>query len=108
MNSSRRPIRKFKTGLSFGVAVSVWKNDKGHSVTITKSYKDKQTGEWKESSGYFREDLAAIALLMPQAIAFIDEQEEHAYQESKGQGNGGAQALPQPSGGRSFDDDIPF
>jgi hypothetical protein len=114
-NESRKPVKQFKSGVAWGVAVSVWRNERGHSVTIRKTYKNKETGEWVESKGYFREDLAAIAMLMPRVIAWIDEEEtrQRANQSGDGGGYGGGyQQTSAPSSLPSMadfnDDEIPF
>ena len=90
------PIKKFKTGISYGVDVAVWEHSGNYTVSIQKRYKDKRTGEYKVSTSYFPQDLAAIQQLLPQAIAFIDAEKNKEQGERK------------PQQQELTDDDIPF
>jgi hypothetical protein len=62
--TSARPIKIFKQG---GVEVSLWRNsgEKGdmYNTTIRNSYKDENSGEWKETSSFSPTDLAVVAQL---------------------------------------------
>ena len=72
--TSARPIKIFKQG---GVEVSVWRNsgEKGdmYNTTIRNSYKDENSGEWKETSSFSPTDLAVVAQLTGQAFQAITE-----------------------------------
>lgn len=63
------------------IKVTVWANKKDgkllYSTSITKSYKDKETGDWKESSSYSRDDLPKIQELTRQAYVFICTPKSH-------------------------------
>jgi phage tail tube protein FII len=72
--SSARPVKTFKQG---GVEVSVWRNpgEKGdmYNTTIRNSYKDIDSGEWKETSSFSPTDLAVVSQLSSQAFQAITE-----------------------------------
>jgi hypothetical protein len=72
--SSARPVKTFKQG---GVEVSVWRNpgEKGdmYNTTIRNSYKDNDSGEWKETSSFSPTDLAVLSQLSGQAFQAITE-----------------------------------
>jgi hypothetical protein len=67
-----RPVATFKQG---GVEVSVWKNqtEKGDmfNTTISNSYKDDASGQWKETKSFSPTDLAVVAQLSSQAFQEI-------------------------------------
>ncbi len=71
--SERRPTKVFKSGLSIGLQIAAWENDKGVSYTIQKRFKDKDSGEYKETKSLYAADLAALALLAPAAIQYADD-----------------------------------
>jgi hypothetical protein len=70
--STARPVKTFKQG---GVEVSVWRNhgEKGdmYNTTIRNSYKDNDSGEWKETSSFSPTDLAVLSQLSGQAFQAI-------------------------------------
>ncbi len=99
--SERKPLKTFKTGLSTGVQIAAWENQKGVSFTISKRYKDKDSGEWIEAKSFYPSDLAALAHLAPAAIEFADLMWEQEKQNSAG--------LAPKETAKSFDvDDVPF
>ena len=68
--SNAKPVAKFRIGL---VTASVWKNnDKFHTVTLVRSYKDGD--EWKETNGLSQDDCLNAAKVLERAEAFIEEQ----------------------------------
>ena len=73
-SSSARPVKTFKQG---SVEVSVWRNpgEKGdkYNATIRNSYKDNESGEWKETSSFSPTDLAVLSELSGQAFQAIGE-----------------------------------
>ena len=72
----QQPIKEFKAG---SVKAAIWKNEHEeggrtvvrHSVRISRSYRDRQTGDWKETEYYFANDLPRLALVAQQAFEFI-------------------------------------
>jgi hypothetical protein len=66
------PVKKFRIG---GVTATIWKNEaEGRSfynTTINRSYKDKDTDEWQETSSYSHDDLLNVAKVAERAEAFI-------------------------------------
>lgn len=99
--AEKKPLKTWKTGLSTGLQVAAWENQSGVSFTISKRYKDKDTGEWKESKSFYPSDLAALAHLAPAAIQFADLMWEQEKQNSAG--------IAPKDTVKSFDvDDVPF
>jgi len=77
MTNTKPPIKDFRTR---GLSVAVWENDgftrdrqpiKYHTVTLRKSYKDQETGEWKDSNTFFPDDLPRLRLLIEKAYELI-------------------------------------
>ncbi len=71
-SAGNRPVAKFKHG---AIELSVWANhtDTGtmYNTTISNSYKDEQSGEWKTATSYSPTDLLVIAGLSREAFAEI-------------------------------------
>jgi hypothetical protein len=72
--SSARPVKSFRQG---GVKVDVWRNsgEKGdmYNTTISNSYKDDASGEWKDTKSFSPTDLAVLSQLSSQAFQAITE-----------------------------------
>lgn len=74
MSKAPPPVKKFKLRR---VEVAVWaKEDKDdgyvrYKLTVQKSYKDKDTGEYVNSTFLFPEEAAVAAALIPQALGWI-------------------------------------
>ena len=74
---NQRPIKEFSAGN--GVKATIWANNREesgrkvvrHSVRISKSYRDRQTGDWKDTDYYFANDLPRLTLVAQQAFEFI-------------------------------------
>lgn len=63
---SNKPTAKFRSG---GIEVVRWPSSNGGSTfTIQKRYKDKGSGEWKESKSLWASDLPVLAALCLQAF----------------------------------------
>jgi hypothetical protein len=73
----RPPVRKW--GPFHGVSVSCWLNevetDKGvryfRTITISRRYKDKKTGEWKDAASLRSSDLPSVILALEAAHAYM-------------------------------------
>lgn len=63
-----RRAATFKQG---GVDVSVWRNGDMYNATIRNSYKDQESGEWKDTSSFSPADLAVASQLTSQAFQEI-------------------------------------
>lgn len=67
-----RPVAKFKHG---GIELSVWPNqtESGtmYNTTISNSYKDEKSGEWKATASFSPTDLLVVAELSREAFAEI-------------------------------------
>ena len=72
--SGNRPVAKFKHG---GIEVTVWPNqgENGtiYNSTISNSYKDDKSGEWKTTTSFSPTDLLVVGELSRQASAKITE-----------------------------------
>ena len=62
-----------KTWREKGIDIAAWESKSGFSFTFRKTYKDKTTGEYKESRYYYMEDLDRLALLLTQALSWAGE-----------------------------------
>lgn len=78
--SMNKPVQDFKNK---GVSVAVWaaKNG-GYSFSLQKRYKDKQSGEWKESRYYYKDEIEGLIELLKQAMAYAGDRSEHESQGS--------------------------
>jgi hypothetical protein len=72
--SSARPVKSFRQG---GVKVDVWRNPGTngdmYNTTISNSYKDDASGEWKDTKSFSPTDLAVVSQLSSQAFQAITE-----------------------------------
>ncbi len=73
-SGSARPVKSFRQG---GVKVDIWRNagQNGdmYNTTISNSYKDDATGEWKDTKSFSPTDLAILSQLSSQAFQAIGE-----------------------------------
>ena len=72
-----KPLIEFKSQIS-GVKLTGWQGERGISWNLSKRYKDKETGEWKESKYLNDWDLSAIASLAAQAAEYNAERRKAA------------------------------
>lgn len=94
------PVKTFKHADSKSIQIAVWQNDHGMSCTIKKSYKDKNSGEWKDSKYWFQEDIKALGELCHEAIVWFEGEADDQKP---------VQVSPKAAGAATFDDDdIPF
>jgi hypothetical protein len=67
-----RPVLKYRHG---GLELAVWPNqtENGlmYNTTVSNSYKDEKTGEWKAASSYSPTDLLVLAQFAQTAFADI-------------------------------------
>lgn len=103
---SRQPLTEFKSAIS-GVKLTAWEGERGISWNLSKRYKDKETGEWKESKYLTDWDLDAISSLVAQAKEFNAERRRASRETATGTGT-----PPPPTYEvkkyNLADDDIPF
>lgn len=64
------PMMKFRSG---GVSATVWENQRQDgssyvSVKLSRSYRDKQTQDWKETSSFSVNELPVVAILARKAF----------------------------------------
>lgn len=103
--SMNKPLQDFKHK---GLSVAVWEaRNGGYSFSVQKRYKDKQTGEWKESKYYYKEEVDALIDLLKQAASFASNRAEHQHEGiPSGQGKPGAPVQYELT--QADLDDIPF
>ena len=70
--SNNRPIHTFRHR---SLKATIWRNqtDKGalYNVIVTRSYRDKDSGQWHDTHSLGYDDLMNVAALMHEAHAFI-------------------------------------
>ena len=70
----KRPVAEFRHG---GIKLAVWpnqgENGTNYNTTISNSYKDEASGEWKQTSSFSATDLLVVGELGRQAFAKITE-----------------------------------
>jgi len=71
--ASKKPVHEIRYG---SIKAVIWKNDTAngamHNVTVARIYKDGE--EWKESSGFGRDDLLVLAKALDEAHTWIHAQ----------------------------------
>ena len=70
--TQQRPVHEVRYGR---IKAAVWANttDKGvrHNVTVCRIYKDEQTGSWRDSQSFGRDDLPLVAKVADEAHTWI-------------------------------------
>jgi hypothetical protein len=62
------PVKRFRVG---SITAAVWKNDGNFSVTLQKSYKEKDSEEWKNTNTLFHGDVVCAMKALERAERFI-------------------------------------
>lgn len=71
----QQPAAKFRVG---SVTATIWLNqEKYFSVVLSKSYKDKESDEWKDTDQLGHGDLLNAARALQRAEDWIAEEEQH-------------------------------
>jgi hypothetical protein len=65
------PVVKYRL---VAVTAHVWANDRHYKVTITKSYREKETDEWKETDSLGAGDLMNAARVLQRCEDYISDQ----------------------------------
>lgn len=69
-----KPVKEFRYS---GVRAAIWLNQTPagvmYNVTVNRSYKEKDTGEWKDSGSFRDSDLPALAKAASDAHSWIFE-----------------------------------
>ncbi len=93
------PVMKFRSG---AVSATVWENARKDgtlfpSVKLSRSYRDKQTQDWKETSSFSVNDLPVVAILARKAFEALAL--DHAMETNTGNGvDGQASETPETEG----------
>ena len=72
----QQPVKEFRVG---GFSAAIWRNETNkdgrtivqHSVRARKRFRDRATGEWRESDYLFAEDIPRLQLVLAKAYEFI-------------------------------------
>lgn len=105
---SNKPVVEFKSSIAGGLKLTGWGGERGISWQLSKSYKHKESGEWRESKSLTDWDLDALVSLVAQA------KEHKAKQRLAEKYGDSAAAAEAPAPAKSLenynaaDDDIPF
>lgn len=76
--SMNKPVQDFKNK---GLSVAVWPGrNGGYTYSVQKRYKDKQSGEWKETKSLFKEEAEALIELLQQALAYGGSRDTHEHE----------------------------
>ncbi len=69
--AKKEPVERFTawTGTS-RVEVAVWENEKGHSVSFNRSWKDKED-KWQTSHSLFPQDILPLMELLRESWQFV-------------------------------------
>ncbi len=94
-----KPAKTWRAG---GIDFAAWQNDKGYSFTTRKTYKDKSTGEYKESRYLYPSDLSAMKDLLAEIFVWLEanDPDRAAHKE--------AQLDSMRETRQMVDDDVPF
>lgn len=69
-----KPVAKVKTGR---ITADIWRNDNEQgtrfTVTLSRSYREKESGTWKNTTSFGRDDLLLVAKVADQAHSKIVE-----------------------------------
>lgn len=78
----QRPVHEVRLGRIKG---AIWANstDQGvrYGVTLTRLYKDQQSGEWRTSTSFGRDDLLLVAQVCQMALVWVYEQAQAPSQD---------------------------
>ena len=93
-----------------GIQIAAWPNQYGYAFTVRKTFKDKKSGDWKESKSYYLSELKKMKKLIEEVVE---------WGELQGEGKAGKpdtfrdikRGAPEPDGGGSSgegSEDTPF
>jgi hypothetical protein len=86
---AKGPVKKFKLRR---VEAAVWakEEDDGYvrySISVQKSYRDKETGEWQTTRNFFPEEAALASILIDEAVGWIAAANESGISLGEGEVN---------------------
>jgi hypothetical protein len=85
MSEGNRPLQTFKSSAAFSLSVSVWRGQKGYSITTQKRIK-RESGEYEEVKSLFANEALTLAALLERAVEWGDKWAEAEYQAGKAAG----------------------
>ena len=84
---SKKPVHEVRFGR---IKAAIWENEtengSRHNVTFTRLYKD-DTGNWKDSGSFGRDDLPLVAKVADMAHTWIFQQKQEDSNVSKDEGS---------------------
>ena len=72
-----RPVKELRVR---NLTLAIWENEgtsrdgrpvTRHSITLNKRYQDQQSGDWRDSSSFFPDDLPRLRLLLDKAYEHL-------------------------------------
>ena len=63
-----QPVQRFE---AWPIKVAIFKDDYGYKISAQKSYKDKDTGEWKNTTSMSAAETLACAHLLTEAACWV-------------------------------------
>ena len=70
---SNKPVMKFRAG---GMEIAIWEGRNGsHHASIRTQYRDKVTGEWKETKNWYINDMRNLLEQCKSAVDYLHEKE---------------------------------
>jgi hypothetical protein len=85
----QRPAHEVRLGR---IKAAIWANntDQGvrYNVTLTRLYKDQESGDWRTSAGFGRDDLLLVAQVCEMALVWLYQQGQNQTQ------NQGSEEVP--------------
>lgn len=84
-DNSNAPDNRPQTFRDGPLKATIWENERenstDHNVEFTRSYKDRETGEWKETRSFRQQHLSQLRALCERSFDYIDEQKRSRKQE---------------------------
>jgi hypothetical protein len=71
MPQGNQPVVKFRVGY---VTATIWLNDKHYNVVLSKSYRERDTDEWKDTDQLGHGDLLNAMKVLERSEDFISDQ----------------------------------
>lgn len=112
---SNGPMKNLHSAAALGLQLAAWLSDTGNvSFSLSKRFKDKETGEWKDTKYLLPSDLAALVELANRGLLLAADHYDRRREANKQNGtpNSHAEAPRNTSTTQAqtnfADDDIPF
>jgi hypothetical protein len=92
-SSEREPVRPVHVIKRDGLKAAIWRNvvDNGqnsgpmYNTTVSRSYKERDSDEWKDTNGFGYDDLLGLSKIVNEAHSWIAEQRSRDREELRQQ-----------------------